>query len=54
MRREYSTPALNLVNISPDDIIVTSPVTSVTGNGGINYGGPGQGTRSPAHRTIWG
>ena len=51
--KSFSIPHITFLRIEQADIILTSPVTSVTGNGGINYGGPGQGTRSPAHRTIW-
>ena len=54
MKREYNPPAFKVVNISPTNIIATSAVTSVGGNGGINYGGGGNGIgRAPGRRGIW-
>lgn len=54
MKRGYNAPAFKVVNINHKDVIVTSPVTSVGGNGGINYGGAGNGLgRAPGRRGIW-
>ena len=50
--KSFSIPNITFLRLEQADIIVTSGVTSVNGNGGINYGGPGHGTRTPGRQGI--
>ena len=53
MKREYISPIFDIIRIS-SDVLTTSNVTNVTGNGNINWGGAGNGIgRAPGHRGIW-
>ena len=53
MKREYISPACSIVHILTD-VLTTSGITGVTGNGGINWGGAGHdGTRTPGRRDLW-
>jgi hypothetical protein len=43
MKKNYIQPALRVVKIQQSSIICSSPVNSIDGNAGMNYGGGGSG-----------
>lgn len=51
--KSFSIPNISILRLEQEDTVITSGVTSITGNGDINYGGAGQGTRASARPGIW-
>ena len=51
--KTFSIPTITFLRTEQDDIITTSNVSEITGNGGIQYGGAGTGTRASGRRSIW-
>ena len=51
--KPFSIPTITVLPTEQADLITMSKVTEVTGNGGIQYGGVGAGTRASDRRSIW-